>query len=193
MKINFRLIPGPKIRRFSIALISLTACGYVGAADEDCFENGFLREALMSKPNVAVVMRIDGGLSDPGYYVSRAFLEPEMYWREFGDEYDENFSRENRFDYFSEFLVLKSIKGDLGPVIVFYGRTVNRMIADLGKLLLIGFGDPRPDGNYDFVFDLSYDRMFPQGTSLTKNSNSRNESGEFELALSCRTTISTLD
>ena len=184
------LLPAAPCRALC-ALSLLIACGYAGAADEDCFENGFLREFIMSKPNVAVVMRIDGGLSDPGYYVSRAFPEPEMYWREFGDEYDESFSRENRFDYFSEFLVLKTIKGDLDPVIVFYGLGVNVGLTELGKLKLIAFEDHRPDGVYDFT--LSEGRMHPEGISLTKNSNSRNDLNEFELALNCRMTISTLD
>ena len=169
------------MRRVLTVLSPLIVCGYAGAAEDDCFPSfpGGFPESFLSKPNVAVVMRIDGGLDFPRNYVNRVTKDSERPWTdEFRNDLRESFRGENRFDNFSEFLVLKTIKGDLDPVIVFFERqgAANNTNA-LGKLILIAFEDIQSDGAYNF----SYHQVFP----LTMNSNSYTDSNEFQLPLDC--------
>ena len=175
------------MRRALIALPLLVACGYAGAAENECFPSfpGGFPETFLSKPNIAVVMRIDGGLISPSSYVDRVTKDPEQLWTdEFRNEFRENFRGENRFDDSSEFLVLKSIKGDLDPIIVFHENpgAINSRTG-LGKLLLIAFEDIQPDGTLGDGY--SWDNIYYQQFPLSMNSNSYNESSEFKLPLNC--------
>ena len=174
------------LRRALIVLPPLILCGFVGAAEDECFSS-FPRGIpadFLSKPNIAVVMRVDGGLDRPGTYVSRVTKDSERPWTNaFRNELRESFRGENRFDNSSEFLVLKIIKGDVGPVIVLqaWHGAVNQNA--LGKLLLVAFEDIQPDGTYSAGYSGNqiYYIQFP----LTFNSNSYNESNEFRLPLNC--------
>ncbi len=168
------------MRSALIAVPTLIVCGQGFAADELCAPNGF-PETYLSKPNVAIIMRIDGGLNRRWTYVSLVTPEGTLGLEELSEDMEESFPEENNFNEVSEFLVLKVIKGDLDPTILLrrpfgiIGSVAS--INNLGKIFLTAFDDAKPDGTYE----LPYHRIF----SLTINSSARVDSQTYNLHLDC--------
>ena len=154
------------VRRALSALLLGFACGPGYGAEERCHDWG-MNSRFLFKDNIAVVMRTGGGLSDPRHYLSLALPESELPLSVYFDEETRaGFRGGRRFDSVAEFLVLKTIKGDLDPVIVLSGYGVNHRTY-LGKLELIALDGPLPDGTYDY--SSVFRTVFHEGFSLTRS------------------------
>ncbi len=143
-----RVLHAPAIRALDVLLLA-AGLGHGAAAEERCYSWG-MNSRFLIRDNIAVVMRIDGGLSDLRRHLAFTFPESELPLSPYLDEESAAaFRGANRFDHASEYLVLKTIKGELDQVIVLKGYAVNHR-THLGGLELIALNGLLPDGTYDY-------------------------------------------